>query len=165
MDGQAPTAQLRLSRVHLVIVIGGLALLMVAAVGGALLHGHGSTATVTPAQRSRYDNGLGYLTAAATPYAGDVAHPRRPLQAVPLIAASGACLTAMDSMRELMHAVPSGGLLPRAPGWARLVAPRMGQVNRVCGPATAQAFRDQEFLPWNGAAIPAGARIPAAPKA
>jgi hypothetical protein len=71
----------------------------------------------------------------------------------------------MDAVREVMHAVPSGGLMPKAPGRARLVAPRMGAVNATCGASTAQVFRDQEVLPWNNATIPNGAEIPPAPSA
>lgn len=121
--------------------------------------------TVAVAEHSRYDNGLGYVTAAATPAAEEAPKPRQPLAQVPLVAGSGTCLKAMDAVREVMHAVPSGGLLPQAPGWAKLVAPRMGSVNKTCGAATAEAFRDQEFLPWNNATITAGARIPPPPAA
>jgi hypothetical protein len=118
-----------------------------------------------PVERSHYDNSQRYVTGAAKPVAPQAAQTRKPLAAAPLIAGSCRCLAAMDAVREVMLAVPSGGLLPRAPGWARLVAPRMGAVNQACGASTAQAFRDQEVLPWNNATIPNGVAIPPAPSA
>jgi hypothetical protein len=155
------------------VAVGAVGLLLLAGVPAAISAvargsaGDGTatmSATVVPAQRSRYDNGLGYVTEAAHPQAVHAAaQERAAMSPAPLIAGSGSCLAAMDAVRQIMHAVPSGGLLPRAPGWARLVAPRMGAVNQACGAATAQAFRDQEFLPWNNATIPTGVRIPPAP--
>ena len=136
------------------------------AVSRSAATGTASTSSrVVPAERSRYDNGQGYVTQATKPVALHTAQARRPLAPVPLIAGSGPCLAAMDAVRAVMHAVPSGGLLPKAPGWARLVAPRMGAVNATCTASTAQAFRDQEVLPWNNATIPSGAVIPPAPSA
>ena len=136
------------------------------ALSGDTATGTASTPShVLPVERSRYDNGQGYVTQAAKPVALQAAQPRRPLTPVPLIVGSGPCLAAMDTVREVMHAVPSGGLLPQAPSWARLVAARMGAVNATCATSTAQAFRDQEFLPWTNATIPNGAVIPPAPSA
>jgi hypothetical protein len=156
---------LRWSRTKLLIIVAGVLLMTgtLAVIAGT--HGSGNPTGVAAAERSRFDNGLGYTTAAATPMDAAKAQTRQPLRQVPLIAGSGDCLAAMDTMRELMRAVPSGGLLPRAPAWAKLVSPRMGAVNRACGATTAQAFRDQEVLPWNNASVPGNVRIPAAPAA
>ncbi|HET9655241.1 MAG TPA: hypothetical protein VFP72_07795 [Kineosporiaceae bacterium] len=126
-------------------------------------HGSTGSGTVQAAERSTYDNGLGYVTAAASP-APKAAMARQSLRPVPLVAGTGPCLGAMDAVRQIMHAVPSGGLLASAPGWARLLGPRMGTVNQACGARTAQAFRDQEVLPWTNALIPSGVKIPPAPQ-
>lgn len=161
MDAPAPLHALQWSRTQLALVAGVVLLVSAAVLIGLARQGTGSA----PAERSRYDNGLGYATTAASAFPLNSPQPRRSLRAVPLIAGAGPCLAAMDAMREVMHAVPSGGLLPKAPGWAKLVSPRMAAVNRACGESTAQAFRNQELLPWDNAVIPAGAKIPPAPPA
>lgn len=165
MDARGSVTLLHWSRARLLFVVAGVLVLAGALAVIAGTGGGGDGSGVTASERSRYDNGLGYVTAAATAQNAAKPQVRQPLREVPLIAGTGPCLAAMDSVRELMHAVPSGGLLPRAPGWAKLVAPRMGAVNKACDPRTAQAFRDQEMLPWNNAAIPHDVRIPPAPKA
>ena len=163
MDAHGSLTMLHRSRVQLLLLPAGVVVL-----AGALMVIAGAADReqkpgIAAAERSRFDNGLGYLTAAATPQNAGQARTRQPLTEVPLIAGTGACLAAMDSMRELMQAVPSGGLLPRAPGWAKLVSPRMGAVNASCTGDAAQAFRDHEVLPWNNAVIPEEVRIPPAP--
>ncbi len=153
-----------------VVIAGGAVVLDLTSTGGG--SGPAVAAPVSgralpPGQRSRFDNGLGYtdVVTVATPDPRS-AHPLRSLAPAPLIAGSGRCLQAMDGVREVMASVPAGGLLARAPGWARLVGPRMGLVSDSCPEPTAAAFRDQELTPWLNAALPTGVvDLPVAPPA
>lgn len=97
---------------------------------------------------------------------GAVGSVPRPAVLPPVISASGQCKDALDAVRQLMDAVPSG-LMPLTPDQQRTLTAGLARIGGagqagVCASQTADAFRAQELAPWLQWAPPAASSTAAA---
>lgn len=99
---------------------------------------------VAPARAARV-----VADAGAEPIAAHPA-PATPPKPIP---ASGACGAAMEALRALIAAVPSGALLDEEQN-VQLTA-GLARLDADCDAPSAQAFRDRELVPWLTYAPPA----------